>query len=451
MKEEYIQHGAKEFLTNRKAILSEYDKILEQNQNRPIQVAHGVGVEAYIRKWLSEFLPKKFGVTSGYIIPNLYGNTKMIYHYDVIIYNALDSPILWVEGNHDDSEQGKYRAIPAKHVVAVYEIKSRLTVKSVRNALEKLNQIQDFSKQLNPLFSCGIIFIDLKEIDVKQTSILKELMKGRNIFRFSGGMVLRFEADESITGRISLHIEDENSKTTSEEKESLPLAKAIDELNIFQTEDGNLTMGERGAGIKILKTEEKTMAFSKFYGVHYEEGDLFLHLTWSRSNFAEFCMNLLYSLENISRTDSKRPIFGQIFDTFKRKEARLQPDLYEEGKPFLRINLHENEDKKTEIIQDGNKGSLKFWILIENLGYKDILLSDDSFKNSFRIPKRKRALTQETFEVILQSANDGLIATLEKDKVRMNFRWVYYEDEEKKDFIAVNKTFLLDSGSLIME
>ncbi|WP_027355112.1 DUF6602 domain-containing protein [Desulfosarcina sp. BuS5] len=66
----YGQHGWKEFHRNRKDILSEFDKILEQTQNRPIQVAHGQGVEAYLRKWLTEFLPKKYGVTSGYIIPN---------------------------------------------------------------------------------------------------------------------------------------------------------------------------------------------------------------------------------------------------------------------------------------------------------------------------------------------------------------------------------------------
>ena len=123
----YGQHGWKEFHRNRKNILDEFDKILEQTANRPIQVAHGQGVEAYLRKWLSEFLPKKYGVTSGYIIPNLYDDSGKIYHYDIIIYNQLDAPVLWTEGNEDNSDQGKYRAIPAEHVVAVFEVKSRLT------------------------------------------------------------------------------------------------------------------------------------------------------------------------------------------------------------------------------------------------------------------------------------------------------------------------------------
>jgi hypothetical protein len=73
------QQGWKEFHRNRKDILAEFDKILEQTANRPVRVAHGQGVEAYIRKWLAEFLPKKYGVTSGYIIPSLYDDKGILY------------------------------------------------------------------------------------------------------------------------------------------------------------------------------------------------------------------------------------------------------------------------------------------------------------------------------------------------------------------------------------
>jgi hypothetical protein len=136
------QQGWKEFHRNRKDILHEFDKILELTSNRPIRVAHGQGVEAYIRKWLAEFLPKKFSVTSGYIISalfdDLFGSAK-IYHYDIIIYNHLEAPVLWTEGNQDNSEQGKFRAVPAKYVYAVYEVKSRLTKKNVVDAFNKLD------------------------------------------------------------------------------------------------------------------------------------------------------------------------------------------------------------------------------------------------------------------------------------------------------------------------
>lgn len=50
MKDSFGQHGWKEFHRNRKNILDEYDKVIEQTSNRPVKVAHGYAVEAYIRK-----------------------------------------------------------------------------------------------------------------------------------------------------------------------------------------------------------------------------------------------------------------------------------------------------------------------------------------------------------------------------------------------------------------
>lgn len=58
-------------MSSRKEILSKYELSKERNQSRPIRVEHGTAGEAAIREWLKKFLPAKYDVTSGYIIPDL--------------------------------------------------------------------------------------------------------------------------------------------------------------------------------------------------------------------------------------------------------------------------------------------------------------------------------------------------------------------------------------------
>jgi hypothetical protein len=445
MKDNYGQHGWKEFHRNRKDILGEFDKILEQIQNRPIQVAHGIGVEAFIRKWLAEFLPKKFGVTSGYIIPNLYNDSGKLYHYDIIIYNRLDSPILWVEGNQDDSEQGKFRAIPAKHVLALYEVKSRLKKENVIDSIKKLNQTSGFKEQLNPLYHCGMIFIDLKEKQNNDESIIKELFKGKDVFGFTGGVVLRYEGDTTCTGLINLHSLNPKEKSDNKEKnvKLKPLAKPIDELRIYYTEEDNLTLDEQFAGIKLVKTGENTWSFTKTYGTMYEDDYISIHLSWSRSNFSDFCMKLLSSLDGIAFNDENRPIFGQIFDTAERKKAKLQSPEKEPEKPFLKLKIYEGEDKdkQLKLSQQGKEGIISFWLVVENWGDYEVTFSDDYFKNKLTLPKGKYAMKKLSLKIELKDESLKIEDVI-KEKFKIPYRLVYYvetENDSNKEFTSIEK------------
>ena len=65
----------------------------------------------------------------------------MTSHFDVIIYEQLEAPILWTESNKDKSEQGLSRVIPAEHVRAIIEVKSALSRKTTRDASSELNEL----------------------------------------------------------------------------------------------------------------------------------------------------------------------------------------------------------------------------------------------------------------------------------------------------------------------
>lgn len=435
------QLGWKEFNQNRKDILSEFDKILEQNNNRPVKVAHGIGVEAYIRSWLSEFLPKKYGVSSGFIIPNSYEESAKIYHFDIIIFNQLDAPILWTEGNKDQNEQGKYRAIPAKYVMAIYEVKSRLTKQNISDAFVKLNQTKAFSAQLHPLYSCGVIFIDLKECDNNKESIIKELINGKDVYKFNGGMILRYEGDNSCTGLIRIfNLESSSGK---DQKHLIPIAKPIDDVNIFMTEDGKLTIGEQGAGAQLVATSDTNWSVAKTYGVFYNEGIKSINVDWSRSNFSEFCVDLLGSLEGLAYNDKNRSVFGRVFDRIERKKASIQSPTQIPGKPFFVFRLYEGGElgEKLQIDYSTPEPSIKFFITLENIGDTTAVVSDDSFKNRVELDSGKTACKPISFRVQPKVNDMDMKKFLTEEGLTFQYRIVYYPINAEKEFYAIEKKF----------
>lgn len=448
MQDSFGQHGWREFHRNRKNILAEFDKLIEQTSNRPVQTAHGPAVEAYLRKWLSEFLPKKYAVTSGYIIPNLFTEIEHIYHFDIIVYKNLDAPILWTEGNEDNSEQGKYRAIPAQHVVAVYEVKSRLTKKNVAEALVKLDQPSAFKDQLSTNYSCGVIFIDLKQSENESHSIIAELHKGKDVHGFSGGMVLRYENDHSATGLIYFS----KSDGTQTEAEPLlsPLAKSIDTLNIVQTEDGSVQIRERGAGVKLVRTAKDTWSISKSYGPFLSQDGSSVYLSWSRSNFSSFCINLLSALEGLSYDDKNRPSFGRIFDSVRLDPAPAQPTTPMPGYPYLTVALHEGGSggEKLSIIYEDDAALALYWISVTNEGEAEMTMSDDMFKTSLVLPVGRQAMTPVKYKLNSQHKDRGIEDLLENEGVEIPLRYVYKAGPDNKELFAVDKVIKIHKSDI---
>lgn len=127
----FPSQGWRQFLTGRKEILDAYDKAREHAKAHETETYHGRVAEGAVRKWLAGFLPKRYGVTSGYIVsPGLASNVKLP-HFDVIIYDQIESPVLWLEDNSDNSAQGRSLAVPVEYVLAVLEVKSNFAPREV--------------------------------------------------------------------------------------------------------------------------------------------------------------------------------------------------------------------------------------------------------------------------------------------------------------------------------
>ncbi|MCG8085503.1 MAG: hypothetical protein JAZ13_07275 [Candidatus Thiodiazotropha taylori] len=449
MNKYFGMHGWKEFYQNRKSILAEYHRLRELTTNRPVKTAHGIAVEAYIRKWLSEFLPKKWAVTSGYVIPTLYRDKVTLYHYDIIIYDHLNAPVLWTEGNEDDSSQGRFRAIPAKNVAGILEVKSRLNKKNVGDMIEKLSEINNFKEQLPLSFISSGIFIELRESDNTKLSILESIQGFSKVHNFIKGIVLCYENDEMASGLILAEKIDDDKPSS---RVSV-LAKPIDDLAIYQNEEGNIELSEEGAGINAIGTDRNSWAMSKTYNSFIILDQIVAGIQWSRGGFSEFCIDLISYLDGMDRNDKDRPSFGRIFDTFERKPTEAQPEEKQDGLPYLEVAIGTLEDGgHVKLIELDDGLEIIFCIQVTNTGDAGAILSDDYFTNKITLDpgstatneKRIKATTkpnsQKTEELRTLIVNKGFNAP---------YRVVYYPSEGEKVFKVVERTICIKESSAV--
>jgi hypothetical protein len=318
--ERYGMVGWQEFASNRSQILAEYDLAKAQESSRPVKTQHGVTGEAAIRRWLGTFLPEKYRVTSGYIIPDIAQTPDYkLYHHDVIIFDAQNAPVLWTETNPDQSDQGKKRAIPARYVHSVIEVKASYNADSAKSALGKLRELNAISSHFPLHFTSAVIFIDLSQQLARNGSVLRYLLPQQPIQSFWGGLILRCEINKEMSGLISLFQSDGGSGSV-QNKTDLPLAKDIDQLNIFIDHNGNCVIAESGGGAMFVSDGVSNWMVSKLFTPSYCENSLCVNLAWSANGFSQFALHLLSYLEGSDPQKSKYR-FGQIFDRLERREA----------------------------------------------------------------------------------------------------------------------------------
>jgi hypothetical protein len=314
----YGMVGWQEFASNRTEILAKYDLAKLHESSRPVKTERGVTGEAAIREWLSGFLPIKYRVTSGYIIPDVLQTPDYkLYHHDVIIFDAINAPVLWTEGNPDQSEQGKRRAIPAKYVHAVLEVKSSFGRESATDALNKLRELNAIAPHFPAQFSCSAIFIELPKSLASKGEFLKHLLPDPPIFAFRGGLILRCELNREMSGEFSI-LSSDGGLGSVQNVPDLPLAKDIDSLNIYLNSEGQCVIAEAGGGAMFVSDGVSNWMVSKQYGPTFCTDDTCVSLSWSANGFSQFALDLLNCLEGRDPRENQYR-FGQIFDHLERR------------------------------------------------------------------------------------------------------------------------------------
>lgn len=208
--------GWKQFLTARKEMLDTFDSAREKAKGHEVETYHGRVAEAAFRKWLGGFLPKRFGVTAGYVISQGIKSDQRAPHFDVIIYDALNAPVLWIEGDSDTSLAGRSMAVPAEHVLGVLEVKAAFTSASVKQAVQHLSDLapllqgvdhpdERYKLYLPNQFFCGMVFFELRKNDEYSEAAMTSALEGLGLRGFLGGLVLRGEGHvKPASGRLQI-------------------------------------------------------------------------------------------------------------------------------------------------------------------------------------------------------------------------------------------------------
>lgn len=279
----YGTFGWEEFVRQKKDILSVYDAAKESGKNRPVRTEHGSVGEGKFREWLSEFLPKKYAVTSGYIIPEKRVMSYTLRHYDIIIYDVFNSPVLFASNNPDHSDQGRHRAIPAKNVHAVFEVKAAFNSKSISDSLEKLQSLEDCVNDLPKAFASGAIFLEVLQDEQTSCKLAEKLLD--IIPGYFGGLILRAEGMDPLLSGYYTWLPS-NTPT-------IPEMKLVRDPGILHRNlDGEPQLRDQG-DYAMATSFDGIWNFDKGYSPVVKD----VHLLWSYNSFTSFVFDLLARMD----------------------------------------------------------------------------------------------------------------------------------------------------------
>ncbi|OOE38610.1 hypothetical protein BZG06_16185 [Salinivibrio kushneri] len=133
-------------------MLAQYDIAKLQMADDPVKVEHGKLAESLFREYCEVFLPKKYGICKGYIVTREPDSGGSIEEWDVIVYDALEAPVLFVR----DVEGDRKRGIPIEYVKAVIEVKATLSQNNAAKVNKKLSKLKNFLNSSEKEKGCSL-------------------------------------------------------------------------------------------------------------------------------------------------------------------------------------------------------------------------------------------------------------------------------------------------------
>ncbi len=292
---------------------------------------HGTVAEEEFRQWLIRFLPARYGVTAGYVVSSYESEKAPLPHYDVIIFDRLESPVLWVEGRDGTDRIIQSRAIPVENVKAVIEVKSSLDTRTARKAIEHLADLSrlyegvdragpNYKQFLPEDFICLLVFFELRP----NTSQLDKNKAGaaRRAIKNALDQLREAEKLKGYRGSLVLHGAGQPCLETARPtwvSASLPDAPStVDSHPFFSEADVDKA--------DVLSNQLKL-----------DDGSAWkLLMAWYEDGFAHFAFDLLAMLQGTYEPRWLSSSYGSASTPLPRNVLRVPTNI----KPFLHKQVH---------------------------------------------------------------------------------------------------------------
>lgn len=215
--------GLTPLLVERRKLIDEFEQAIKHAANDQVKTEHGNVGEAAVRQFFDRFLPKKYGVTKGYIITPDGNYAGHLEEWDIIIYDALESPVLTLRRTQDELATAGKRGIPVEYVKAVVEVKASFDKGTVEEVVTKLKKLDDFGR--TPLFEkdlqghlpenllCAAVFfttrVAKKKNFVDALQAFSELWQVDPRLPFAGALILRGQYYQDLSAQIEMIDTDE--------------------------------------------------------------------------------------------------------------------------------------------------------------------------------------------------------------------------------------------------